>query len=803
MGLAALGLVVAGVLNRAGKWQWSARTALPSLLLTAILLAIQARDGFRSHAMLLFPGLLLISVMLLDRAWYCGVASSVLVAVAAVGIAERHGLTEAVPGVRSPTTFESIFFVDLTLLVFAVIGRRIVSDAQSNVTDLHATIDQVTATNLELVKSVEAMRASELRYRQLHESIRDAIATVDMAGAILECNPAFEAMLGYSTEELRKMAYRDLTPERWHEVEQRILSEQVLTNGQSEVYEKEYCRRDGTVVPVELRTVLVRDGGGQQPTGMWAIIRDITERKRADRELVRQNEFIRAALDNIYDGVVACDADGNLALFNRAACEWHGTDALKLPPEKWSSYYDLFGPDGKTPLATDSVPLKRAFNGEQVRDVAMTIASKGQPMRHLLASGRPFYGHQGHKLGAVVAMHDITERKRAEAERERLQQQLAHAQKMESVGRLAGGIAHDFNNLLSVIVMHTESTLDELNSGDPAKESVTAIQDAAQKAVALGRQLMAFSQKQAPQTELLDLNSVIGENHKMIRRLIGEDVKVVFNPGPRLLVRADRGQLGQVIMNLAVNSRDAMPQGGVLEIQTCGVEFNEEAAQLNPGARSGLYAILIVRDNGIGMDAETRARLFEPFFTTKGVGKGTGLGLSVVYGMISQAGGFITVASEQGKGTEFKVHLPVAGEAPKRVSEIEENGRVPGGSETILLTEDEPALRDKVRKVLVAAGYRVLAAPDGTEALRLILENDAIHLLVTDVVMPEISGFRLAERLRSLRPQTKVLYMSGYPDQGDKSGEAQPGPNLIQKPFTKEKLLRTVREALDSAKPDE
>jgi CheY-like chemotaxis protein len=309
---------------------------------------------------------------------------------------------------------------------------------------------------------------------------------------------------------------------------------------------------------------------------------------------------------------------------------------------------------------------------------------------------------------------------------------------------------------------------------------------------------MSFSQKHVAETELLNLNSVIAEHHKMIRRLIGEDVKVEFHPGPALLVRADRGQLGQVIVNLAVNSRDAMPEGGSFEIRTCRVDFDDGDPRLTAAGKPGSYAALKVKDTGTGMDAETLARVFEPFFTTKELGKGTGLGLSVVYGIVSQMGGFLGVESEPGKGTEFTIYVPLASGSSTLVADVE-NGPVPGGSETVLLAEDEPSLRAKVQEVLAKAGYAVLVAADGGHAFRVFVENHArIDLLLTDVIMPEMPGHRLAERLQILRPDVKVLYMSGYPNTGSDAAVAVSAANFIQKPFTKEKLLRRVREILDN-----
>jgi CheY-like chemotaxis protein len=310
---------------------------------------------------------------------------------------------------------------------------------------------------------------------------------------------------------------------------------------------------------------------------------------------------------------------------------------------------------------------------------------------------------------------------------------------------------------------------------------------------------MAFSSKQVLQTEVLNINSVTTETKKLVQRLIGDDVTITFNPGSGLgLVKADRGQLVQIIMNLAVNARDAMPHGGALIIETANVEFDASEAQLNPEQRQGPYVMLAIRDTGFGIDKATQARMFEPFFTTKAIGKGTGLGLSVVYGIVKQSGGFISVSSELGHGAEFRIYLPAVLEMPSPIL-YSEPQPVPGGCETVLLVEDEPALQQKICEVLQNAGYRVLSAADGAQALRLALEEARpIQLLLTDVVMPNVSGPRLAERLRTTRPDTKALYMSGYPDMGEGSEALRSQPNFIQKPFTQEELLRRIRKVLDS-----
>jgi PAS domain S-box-containing protein len=663
------GLVVAAIVNRSGRPAWAARIVMLALLLCAILRVVAARDGFRSHAMLMFPGVLLLSVMLLDRASYMITAGIVLLTVTALGIAEKQGLFGAIPPARTPTNYESIFLADLTLLVFSIVGARIARDIRRNAFDLRAGIDQLTAANLELQRAEEALRESEQQLVSIYNTVQDVIfyLAVEPDGQFrfVSVNAAFLKVTGLNREAVVGKTV------------QAVIPEPSLTM----VLEK-YRRA------IEERTAVFWEETSDYPTGQ------------------------------------------------------------------------LTGEVSITPVLDNN-------------------------------------GICSHLVGSV---HDITDRKRAEAERERLRAELSQSQKMESLGRLAGGVAHDFNNLMSIILMNADSAFEELRCGDSALTSVTAIRETADRAVALGRQLMTFSSRQMLQTEALDLNSVVAESQSLVARLIGEDVRVVFKPGSGLdLVRADRGQIGQIIMNLAVNSRDAMPEGGTLTIETARVEVDESSAQLNPDSKPGAYAMLAVRDTGIGMDQETQARAFEPFFTTKGVGKGTGLGLPVVYGIVKQSGGFITVTSEPGQGAKFKICLPAVLGIPEPIPVIDE-GRIRGGSETVLLVEDEPALRQKVREVLKKAGYHVLVARDGNQGLVLALEEHrSIHLLLTDVVMPEMSGSRLSESLRRRYPETKVLYMSGYPNAGSDSLELQSQPNFIQKPFTKEGLLRRVRDVLDAS----
>lgn len=401
------------------------------------------------------------------------------------------------------------------------------------------------------------------------------------------------------------------------------------------------------------------------------------------------------------------------------------------------------------------------------------------------AAGRP--------LECVGSWSDITERKQ-------LEEQFRHAQKLEAVGRLAGGVAHDFNNLLTVIAGYTEIILSTLHEGDPLRDHVKQIHRAGERAAGLTRQLLAFSRKQILVPVALDLNSLLGDIEKMLGRLIGEDVELVVHLAPGLwAVRVDVGQFEQVVMNLAVNARDAMPQGGKLTIETANVVLDEAYVRLNPEARVGPHVLLAISDNGCGMDATTKARIFEPFFTTKGPEKGTGLGLATVFGIVKQSGGHLEVHSELGIGSTFKIYLPRHIEGAVAGKSVAGLKVAPRGTETVLLVEDEDEVRLLVRLVLERNGYKVLEARNPGQALLVCEQYEkTIHLLVTDVVMPDMNGRQLAERLLPMRAGMKVLYLSGYTDDAVVRNRVldQDTP-FLQKPFTTYALAIKVREVLD------
>jgi two-component system cell cycle sensor histidine kinase/response regulator CckA len=519
---------------------------------------------------------------------------------------------------------------------------------------------------------------------------------------------------------------------------------------------------------------------------------EMAERERAEEALHKEREFLRVLLETVEDGIVTCDASGTLTFFNHATRQIHAEGASPLPPEEWASRYRLYHPDGETLLQRDEVPLYRALHGEAVHNVEVVIRPPQGPPHTVLVSGHRLFDSRSQPLGAVAVMHDITERKK-------LEEQFRQAQKMEAVGHLAGGIAHDFNNLLTVILGYSETLLTELSHDRHLRDMVLEVYQVGERAAMLTRQLLAFSRKQVLAPQVVDLNGIVMDLEKMLRRLIGEDIELHVAPAADLgRVFADPGQLEQVLLNLVVNARDAMPRGGQLTIETRNVELDAAYAQDHLAVQPGSYVLLAVSDTGCGMDEATRARLFEPFFTTKEPGKGTGLGLATVYGIVKQSGGDIFVYSEVGRGTTFKIYLPrvqqpLAPPGPKGL------GRMPRGDETVLLVEDEDSVRGLSRHVLLLSGYRVLEARNGDEALGISGDYaGAIDLLLTDVVMPNMGGRELADHMSRQRPTLKVLYLSGYTEDAVvRHGVLAADTAFLQKPFTPAALAQKVRDVLD------
>jgi two-component system cell cycle sensor histidine kinase/response regulator CckA len=649
----------------------------------------------------------------------------------------------------------------------------------------------------------EAKRAEEeLRFRNLilstqQEAAIDGILVVDVNGRIVSSNGRFAEMWGIPPEvvESRSDARAlDAVLDQLAAPEEFIAGVKQLYARPDEKSRDEVLLRDGRTFDRYSAPMIGPDG---KSFGRVWYFRDITERKRAEAELLNKTALLEAQANSTIDGILVVDGQGKKIFQNQRTIElWkipphiaddsddsaqvrHVTGSTKYPEQFVERIVHLYGHPDET--SSDEVEL---LDG--------TVLDR---------FSAPVLGKDGQNYGRIWTFRDITERRRAEAEQKALAEQLRATQKMEAIGSLAGGVAHDFNNLLSVILSFAGFALEALRQGDPVRHDLLEVKKAGESAAALTRQLVAFGRKQVLQPKPLSLNQIATGVEKLLRRVLGEDIDFVQVLAPDLGVTlADPGQVEQVLMNLVVNARDAMPAGGKLTIETSNVEIDEEHAARHVAVDPGSYVQLAVTDTGSGMDEQTKARIFEPFFTTKEKGKGTGLGLSTVYGIVRQSGGNIWVYSEPGLGTTFKIYFPRDFSTMARDTRPPPTvSRRPTGGETILVVEDEEALRNVARRALDAAGYEVLIAADGNEAIRTAAENRGnIHLLVTDVVMPRMSGNVLAQDLSRTRPALKVLYMSGYTDDAIvHHGVLDAGTHFLAKPFTGADLVRKVREVLD------
>ncbi len=525
--------------------------------------------------------------------------------------------------------------------------------------------------------------------------------------------------------------------------------------------------------------------------GAICVNQDITERKQAEKAVRESEEQYRAVFENHSAIKILIDPDsGHIIEANKAAVNFYGWSYEQLKQMKIQEINTLPSEDIKKAiekvnnekLAYFEFRHRRADGS--IRDVEVyssEIEVKGKDFIHSI-------------------IHDITDRKRAEEEKEKLQEQLIQSQKMDSVGRLAGGVAHDFNNMLGVIIGHAEMAMDQLDPAQPPYSELREIRKAAERSADLTRQLLAFARKQTVSPKMLDMNEIVEGMLKMLQRIIGEDIQLAWLPGKNLwAVKIDPSQIDQLLINLCVNARDAISGVGKLTIETGNVSFDESYCIDHMDFIPGEYALLAVSDDGCGMDKAILSKLFEPFYTTKGTGKGTGLGLATVYGIVKQNNGFINVHSEPDRGTTFRIYLPrYVGKAEQKKTEGFQEPII-RGQETILVVEDEPALLDLSKRMLEKQGYRVLAAGMPVEAIRLAEEYaGAIHLLMTDVIMPEMNGRELAKRLLSLYPNLKRLFMSGYTANViAHHGVLDDGVYFIQKPFSRKDLASKVREALD------
>jgi len=623
-------------------------------------------------------------------------------------------------------------------------------------------------------------------FRLISENAADLIAVVDMHGNRIFNSLSYEKVLGYSAEELRNSSsFEQIHPEDRERVKEGAA--EAGRTGVGRPMEYRFRHKDGTWRVLESTASVIRNSKGD-PDKLVIVNRDVTERRRAAEALQRSETSFRSVVGDAPYGIFKANLTGKILMVNPALEKMLGyaSEEELLKVNLASGIY-------RSPAEHQKISAL-FLRDQYFKDVEVEWKRKDGAFITVRCSGWPIKDEIGTEM--EVFAEDVTERRV-------LERQLRMAQKMEAVGRLSGGIAHDFNNLLGVVIGYIQVIKRTLVPGQPSYEYAEEIEKAGKRAVALTRQLLAFSRQQVLEPVILNLNTLVSEMQKMLPRLIGEDIQLDLILDPIIgQVKADPGQIEQVVMNLAVNARDAMPDGGKLTIQTANAELDAVFTREHPGSIAGKYVMLAVTDTGTGMDPETQAQIFEPFFTTKGRDKGTGLGLATVYGVVKQSNGYIAVESEKDKGALFKIYLPRIEQPVTTRSERIQTPLTVRGSETVLLVEDAEPLRMLAQLFLKENGYHVLSAADGAEAQQVAAQTPGpIHLLLTDVVMPGINGRVLAERLASLHPAMKVLYMSGYTDSFIAGhGVLEEGIHILHKPFTEEVLMRKIRELLDAGK---
>ncbi len=651
----------------------------------------------------------------------------------------------------------------------------------------------------ERMSAEASLRVSEARFRELFENANDLIYTHDLEGNFTSLNRAGERITGYSRDEALQMNLRDVVAPEFLELAKSKVLEKIAGAGATS-YDTEIITKDGRRVMLELSTRIVHHG--DSAIGVQGIARDVTERHRIEIELRRNADQLRVITDSIPALISYFDTTLHCRFSNVQYLEWIGKNSEDVVDHHISDFLEPRAVKNLMP-EFESALSGNAFSLEREACVERTDKEVDRPS-FLRVSYVPDRDAAGEVAGFFVLDIDISDSKRAEEALRQSEEQLMQAQKLESIGRLAGGIAHDFNNMLTAINGYSDLALRRLEPNDPIRNNILEIRKAGTRSAELTNQLLAFSRRQMLQPQNLDVNEIIAETMEMLRRLIGENIDLqTIMASDVQRINADPGQLSQVLMNLVVNSRDAMPDGGTIVIETQNVELDGTSSAKPASVTPGKYVMLAVSDTGVGIDEETQSFIFEPFFTTKELGKGTGLGLSTVYGIVKQSGGNIWVYSEIGKGTSIKIYLPQAETETDIDAEIHSTPpHAPDlnfGSETILLVEDEEAVRNLSREMLNACGYNVIEAVNGVEALKIVEMNPtAIDLLMTDVMMPQMGGKELSERLLLLRPDIKVLFTSGYTDgAATRLGILNEATHFLAKPFTFNSLTKKIRELLD------
>ena len=644
----------------------------------------------------------------------------------------------------------------------------------------------------------QALRQSEQRYRSLFEASGDAVLVM-RGGCFTDANTRAMELLGTCRENIVNRTPADFSPAfqpdgapSAQKAQENIAQ---ALQGKALMFEWQHQRADGT--PFDAEVSLARVELDQEPY-ILAVVRDITERRRAAAELDKTRSLLTAAVEQSPAGILIADApDIRIRLANAAALAIRGTaegELVDIPLDlhfsRWQTYY----PDGAA-MPPEELPLSRAIlHGETIRDLNVVIRRPSGEGRTVSANAAPVRNADGEIVAGVVVFNDMTEHLQ-------LEQQLSQAQKMEAIGQLAGGVAHDFNNLLQAINGYVELGRERVQDDDTLQEYLGEVAKAGMRATALVRQLLAFSRRESLKLEHLDINELVAGLIKMLRRLIGEHIDLGFHPGAELhTVCADAGQIEQILLNLCVNARDAMPTGGRILIETRNVYLDADYVASHPEAHEGTYVVLSVTDTGCGIPPEVRDRIFEPFFSTKGVGEGTGLGLATVYAIAQRHEGFVNLYSELDRGTTFRIYLPVSGEDTSALAEAagEQTRDCQGSGETVLVAEDDRQVRELVTRMLSQAGYNVLAAKDGLDACAVFEANmDDIEVALLDVVMPKRNGHEVFQVIRAKRPDLPVLFASGYSFDILNAGFLPADEHiLVDKPFVRPNLLHALHRAL-------
>jgi two-component system, cell cycle sensor histidine kinase and response regulator CckA len=692
---------------------------------------------------------------------------------------------------REPTkTFDLAVVRKDGTKIFGEVSVSLMTDAKGQPLGFRGIARDITKRK----QAEEALWTEKQRFQALTENSPFGMVMIDQDGTFKYMNPKFRELFGYDLTDIPdgKTWFRKAYPNstyRHDVIELWINDLKSFKPGEKRSRIFTVTCKDGTEKTINFIPVQLETGENLMAC------EDITERKRAEEALKKSEVKFQELFNDAPVGYFEYDVEGRIIDANRTELGMLGYTLEEMIGQPvWKFIVE-------EETARQQILEKLAGTKPPGRGVERTYRRKDGTTLPVLIEDRILRDSGGRIIGIRTTIQDISGLKRAEEEMRVLEEQFRQSQKMEAVGRLGGGIAHDFNNLLTVIKGYSQLSLLDLKESDPLWGNIQEIQKATQRATDLTRQLLAFSRRQILDLKVLDLNILLRDLDKMLRRIIGEDIELVtLLSGDLGRVKIDPGQIEQVIFNLAVNARDAMPSGGKLLIETTNVELDKEYANAHIGVVPGRYVKLSVSDTGIGMSQEVREKVFEPFFTTKDKGKGTGLGLSTVYGIVKQSGGNIWVYSEPGDGTAFKIYLPKVEEELDTLHGRDETEFSPRGSETVLLVEDEQEVRLLAHRLLSQQGYRVLEATNGVEALHVAQEHggEKIHLLLTDVVMPQMGGKELADQLKILRPDIKVLYTSGYTDNAIvHQGVLNPGTHFLQKPFSLKTLSHKVREVLD------